>query len=379
MARSCGISGIFTGKKGDGVFFYNAQGKASEKQGWRQYQPKVANPRSYEQALQRMKLYPLTSFYNNLKNVIRRGFEGVRYGSPSYHEFMRLNLGRSTGYPYVQKGAVDVPPGMYQISKGSLPQISIVFMYESTTIMQAYTNILMGTDNAPTTKGEAAQLIINNNTDIKDGDQLTFIFVIAAEGAYYYRVASWVLDTNDESALNAALSNGLTLDTGMYSGTRRLCFAISRAEDEVAYAAACIQSRDGLTEHLRSNSEMFVDVRVGESHYWDAESFKSAVLSYMGGDGSGIDWPTQYIAADNGALVVLPVPAAANSTSAPVQALGFETQDGGALFVQHIGENLADMQLINTDGTPMTSGSNPVTYTGTAQTIEYDINRYGHL
>ena len=379
MARSCGISGIFTGKKGDGVFFYNAQGKASEKQGWRQYQPKVANPRSYEQALQRMKLYPLTSFYNNLKNVIRRGFEGVRYGSPSYHEFMRLNLGRSTGYPYVQKGAVDVPPGMYQISKGSLPQISIVSLYENTTIMQAYTNILMGTGNAPTTKGEAAQLIINNNTDIKDGDQLTFIFVIAAEGAYYYRVASWVLDTTDESALNAALSNGLTLDSAMFAETRRLCFTISRAEDEVAYAAACIQSRDGLTEHLRSNSEMFVDVRVGESHYWDAESFKSAVLSYMGGDGSGIDWPTQYIAADNGALVILPVPASDNSTTAAVQALGFETQDGGALFVQYVGENLTDKQLINHDGTPMRVGVNPVLYTGSAQTIEYDRNRYGSL
>lgn len=375
MARSCGISGIFTGKKGDGVFFYNAQGKASEKQGWRQYQPKVANPRSYEQALQRMKIYPLTAFYNNLKNVIRRGYEGVRYGSPSYHEFMRLNLGRKSGYPYVQKGAVDVPPGMYQISKGSLPTIVVQSFDDATAYGRAITNILVANESTGNTKGDLAREIINNNTDIKNGDQLTFIYVIAAEGAYYYRVASWVLNVDDTEILTVPLENGLYINRS----ENRLMFTIRKLEDEVSYAAACIQSRDGLTEHLRSNSEMFVDVRIGESHYWDAESFKSAVLSYMGGDGSGIDWPTQYIAADNGALVVLPVPANANSTNTAVQALGFETQDGGALFVQHIGENLADMQLINPDGTPMTSGANPVTYTGTAQTIEYDRNRFGSL
>lgn len=378
MAKGTGISGLFSGKKGDGVFYVIGNAKSStERQGWRQYQPRVKNPQTYAQAFQRMKMLPMIDCYNNLADIIRRGFEGVPYGARSLMRFQKLNLQMTSGFPYVVKNARDICPGSYQISEGGLPEI-VVTSLNNGADKRTKTNIIINDTQPRTTVGELDQNIINNNTDIKNGDQLTFVFVVTAEGAFYYRTYSVVLDVTDTTPLTV---QGQTVWHGLnvtWSTDQFLQFYIYMLEDELTAAAAVVQSRNGDGEHLRSNAFLKVDYGVC-SRWFTEEAYNAAIASYMTGDGTTrSDWPVEPIRGLNGTLVLTSVGSSATSPAGGAQCLAWQGDDD--FYILYIPATNDGKQLVGADGVGLKSGDDPLLYVGAGvSTMEYDANTMGHL
>ena len=89
----------------------------------RVYQPRVANPKSYAQMLQRAKFANAVKFYKKaVQNFFKFAFEDKKKAESDYNAFMRHNIMNST---LLVKGNVDdayFPAlGRWQMSSGSLP------------------------------------------------------------------------------------------------------------------------------------------------------------------------------------------------------------------------------------------------------------------
>ena len=89
----------------------------------RVYQPRVANPKSYQQMLQRAKFANAVKFYKKaVQNFFKFAFEDKKKAESDYNAFMRHNIMNST---LLVKGNVDdayFPAlGRWQMSSGSLP------------------------------------------------------------------------------------------------------------------------------------------------------------------------------------------------------------------------------------------------------------------
>lgn len=89
----------------------------------RVYQPRVANPKSYQQMLQRAKFANAVKFYKKaVQNFFKFAYEDKKKAESDYNAFMRHNVMNST---LLIKGNVDdayFPAlGRWQMSSGSLP------------------------------------------------------------------------------------------------------------------------------------------------------------------------------------------------------------------------------------------------------------------
>lgn len=378
MAKGTGISGLFSGKKGDGVFYAIGNAKSSaERQGWRQYQPRVKNPQTYAQAFQRMKMKPMIDCYNNLAAIIRRGFEGVPYGARSLMRYQQLNLMMERGFPYIAKNSRDICPGEYQISEGSLPPVVITALNVG-GYKTARSNILVDKTVASAqniTVGQFDQNIIDSNTDIQNGDQLTFVFVVTAEAAFYYRTISIVLDTSDTTPLLQSVGrvwHGIQITwTNNDTPLNFVEFSLSLLEDELVAAAAIVQSRDGANAKLRSTAKLFVDMGVCSSWYSE-EAYNTAIASYMSGDaGTRSDWPVEPIRGMQGTLVVTNLGSAATNPAGGAQCLAWQGDDD--FYILYIPTTGNGKQLVGVDGQGLTSGDDPLLYVGSGvSTMEYD-------
>lgn len=385
MAKGTGISGLFSGKKGDGVFYVIGNAKSSaERQGWRQYQPRVKNPQTYAQAFQRMKMLPMIDCYNNLAPIIRRGFEGVPYGARSLMRYQQVNLSMENGFPYIAKNARDICPGAYQISEGSLPEIVITDLNVGTSKI-ARCNILLDKTAASAsgvTVGQFDQNIINSNTNIQNGDQLTFVYVVTAEAAFYYRTFSIVLDTSDTTPLlqsGSRIWHGLRIAwTNLDTPLNFLEFSMSLMEDELVAAAGIIQSRDGDKVNLRSSATLKVDVGAC-SRWYSEEAYNEAIASYMTGDaGTRSDWPVEPIRGLRGNLVLTNLGSSVTNPAGGAQCLAWQGDDD--FYILYIPSGADGKQLVGANGVGLTYGDDPILYVGSGvSTMEYNAARMGHL
>lgn len=281
MGKQVSVS-QFKGKVGNMVGYSYLDSKNQKATGVRVYQGDVKNPQTDAQARQRARMLPLTNFYRLLQDVIKRGYQEVGYGQPSRRIFMRDNMKSFEG-PWLTKGTVPAVPGPFTIARGSLVPISVT----SVSATAAATDLSVGAAANVATIGELSTALMANNTDIQRNDQLTFIMCAKVTGsttAYVYRVKSIVINPDDTTALpfTATIAN------------QHLSFAIGLKADEVAAAAAVIQSRDGGSSHLRSFAQMTVNSEAVGSFYGNA-AVEAAVASYQTAAASN-DWPVEQMA-----------------------------------------------------------------------------------
>lgn len=329
----------FTGKLGQIVGYVIKSAASKQSQGMRAYQPNVANPKTVLQANQRLCLKPLNNFARAMAPVIERGFENVKYGSESRREFMRINM-RSFNGPYLRKGNDDAVPGPFVISKGSLVPIAVL----SDASGFATTDLYLGPTGTSglTTVGILSQGLIAANTDVQDGDQLTFITAWMALGQYVYRVFSLTVDSTstvvlagypEGSTSNRQLGNFIFSSSG---GAMKFSVGLDLGSDEVMVGAAVIQSREGAKgEHMRSDATFYVTNGVYDV-WMSQEQYEAALSSYMG-DAAVVDWPVQMTAESAVILqesVSVHVPASALNSSTSdhfpngVDVLGYVMSDG---------------------------------------------------
>lgn len=311
------------GKVGNVVGYSYLDSKNTKAAGVRIYQGDVKNPQTDAQARQRARMLPLTSFYRLMRDVITRGYQEVGYGQPSRRIFMRDNMKTFEG-PWLVKGTVPAIPGPYIIARGSLIPITV----SAVSATAATTDLGVGTVTTVATIGELSAALMANNTDIQQGDQLTFIMgalITGTSPAVVYRVQSIVIAPDDATPLpfTATITGGALL------------FSVGLKPDEVACAAAVIQSRDGGFSHLRSFAQLAVNSSALAAYFGNA-AVERSVASYQTLLNTN-DWPVEQFAHGT---------ASSPLTLNGLQFVGIVQRGGVAYFIDgNGGENL----IKNTD------------------------------
>lgn len=282
----------FTGKLGEMVGQKDAYGKAIIRQ--RVESPK--NPKTTAQAGQRYKLLPAQRIASALKEIIERGQQGVKYGIESRNLFMKRALKMTTGFPYMEKDDPNIIPGEYQLTKGTLPEVSVEI------VNGGFVSSLM-IDSEQTTNTEVATIskaILDANAYLMEGDQITFVVFeqVTSGGVIVPTYKSIILDTSNTAedfdeimgslAISWNASNQVTLDSNL----------------EGAAAAAVIISRaNGANGFLRSNATITVKKDYPAiAKYFTATGQSDALKTYEGDTSisNNTNWPVD-VDGDGGA------------------------------------------------------------------------------
>lgn len=333
MGKATGIGSQFRGKVGNVIGYLSKNRAGRYEQTVKGYQPVVANPQTYAQALARVPVGPVQRVCSALLTIIQRGFEGIAYGDPSKNEFLSYNLKNFRG-PFMVKGAVAVPPGPMLISKGSLSPITVRNFPSGSTAIEVVFNLNCTLSNANPTKGSLAANLLRNNTTLVPGEQLTFVTVRLLNDQYHYDFESIILDANDTSYPQGILGY-ISNDNGSLEISPEMS-----GLDGLVCAAACIRSQAwGATSFRRSTA--FLECNPAVYLYNDQAAVQDAVASYRTGDVPE-DWeddPTpEYQQLAYLCMVNITADMVVSSTTPPItgmQCLGYVTKGGemGIFFV----------------------------------------------
>ena len=185
------------GKVGSSIFYTIKNSNNKVTQGERIYQPNVTNPQSESQRAQRMKMRPATNFYAALSGILDHSFQGVKYGAMSRQYFLQQAIGKTQEvFPYLLKGENKFVPGPYLMSKGSLSSISYSLTDDGASIK------LDDYEPNVQTIGNISTGLMNINTTLREGDQITFIMVqkitIDSVSNFVPFVCRFLIDTSSE-------------------------------------------------------------------------------------------------------------------------------------------------------------------------------------
>lgn len=273
--------GLWKGKKGSTVFYQIANSNSKQKQGMRERNYEPSNPQSYGQAGQRMKMYPAQAVYGALKSTIERSWQGVKYGQMTRQAFLKTAL-RESLFPAVVKGTNGAVPGPYIIAKGTLPEITGVTFGSDQITLSLFSDF---TDEN-TTIGELTEQLLSLNPFLKEGDQISITYCVSDFNgdSFIWGVQSFVLDTNNTSAIISLSQNAVVLN---FTGSG---IEVTPNGDRLLYAAACIISRDEPTP-LRSTARLVLRYEhLGQ--WYDASAVEAARKSYQKREYvRDTDWP----------------------------------------------------------------------------------------
>lgn len=284
MAKGNAFIGVVSGKIGSTVGFKISNPADKEVQGWRPYQPKVSNPRTEPQAIQRLKMAPALNFYRQLSQILDNAWQGQRYGVRSNRYFMSLAMTQSTGIPFIVKGDKRFYPGEYQVSQGSLVRLDVTAIADNLLTTSLVSPGVTGT------WGEFSQGLINLNFGIKDGDKLTFIFVgTSALGEYIPAYSYVILDTTNTTAATDILASSNLSFAG--AANAPLQIGVVNAVTDIVAGAVILSRLDTASgvKWLRSNSVMFCTEAYKEQRM-SAAAYQAALLSYMDSMSVQSDW-----------------------------------------------------------------------------------------
>lgn len=242
MSKALNPLSIAVGKLGNAVYYKLKYSSTGQKQGIREYVPQPANPQTTPQIDQRIKMTTVTNCYRMFGDVIRRAFEGVEYGQPSYARWSSLALGKSFAGPFMPKDWKAPAPVLgVPMSMGSLPTVTVEQGNEVDTLVTSLSCNSLGD-----TVGEMSQELLNRNNWLQAGDQITFCIisaesvplgnVIAQSWSFYLNIDNTSVVPSIAGVNFNAVNNRLIINT---STNTPLC-------------ACVIVSREG--SHLRSTS-----------------------------------------------------------------------------------------------------------------------------
>lgn len=269
MAKGSFLS-VKRGKIGDVVGYTVTNSNDKDKQGWRPYQPKVRNPQSDGQMVQRCKMTAVNNLYRALKGVITRGFENHKYGDESRRAWLKVALGQdfSTG-PWMVKGSMQpVPIKNVPITVGSLPPVSVAYDEGEQNFL---TNIL--SSETPQDVASLSSKFIA--AGYQEGDQVTIIQGwVPGRLAFAWRVVSFYINSTDTTSLSDL---GILTDYTTVGSQDFLLLQLDQQCDALAIAI----SRDGDGVNLRSTSYAATDPTTVDAVYYGDMMYEAAKQSYM--------------------------------------------------------------------------------------------------
>lgn len=279
--------GVWRGKKGSSVFYYLRNSRNAQKQGIRERVYEISNPQTNGQTDQRMKMLPLQRLGAKLGVVVRRSWEGVEYGGKTWQKFLSANMGQNSTLPFVDKDDDRTIPGDIQISKGSLDTIEASF--DDTDL---YYDINVGDQGlSAATVGALSALILQYNSNIIQGDQLTFLWcstdaqnsgdVLIAK--YHWNVQSIIVDPTSTENLPADQYTQIRVGSGKVvcevSNARFVCAGgiIHSRQDGNSYRRS--------TQRLEINSTLLADWFSSARHSAARRSYQRTVST------ASTNWP----------------------------------------------------------------------------------------
>lgn len=280
--------GVKRGKLGDAVGYNVTNSNDKDKQGWRVYQPVVANPQTDGQIDQRIKLAAVNNLYRALKPVIQRGWENHKYGDESRRAFLKRALGASFTGPYLPKGStLAVPIEGVPITYGSLPPI----VMEAGSNGDAVLTNVPATLGAPNTvtQGEVSQALIAAGV-AQEGDQITFVVgYLNGAGTVSYLTLSFYVNA---SATDLMLDMGIPIYSTQYDDIEAMVLDITTLiSGNNTYAVLCSVSRDGETSNLRSYADFDMTSEFRSYFYGNASQIAAAKRSYRRTKSADTNWP----------------------------------------------------------------------------------------
>lgn len=241
----------------------------------RVYQPRVANPKSYQQMLQRAKFANAVKFYKKaVQNFFKFAFEDKKKSESDYNAFMRHNVMNST---LLMKGNVDdayFPAlGRWQMSSGSLPNpFDIVkdedagFRFYNDGIKAEYNTI-----------GQISSTLIGQGFNA--GDIITFVLITSPVTSLDFDlsnlydsglkqpewlIAQFVVDTKDNRSLSQANFVGSRyggLEANGFEGNSLVidgnAISWDGSFDDQMAATCCIVTRKTGSGVMATNTSLF--------------------------------------------------------------------------------------------------------------------------
>lgn len=150
----------------------------------------MTNPQSYDQGSQRALFAAAAKFYSRMKVVLDHSWEGIKYGTPSQSEFMRLAIKSGIGSS-LEKGASAYPLN-YPISRGTLPSIAWVGLPH---IPQTSIGAKFASKLQISAFTESVSTFADNN-NLENGDQISFVYAEILDGEMHPILLRMVIDTN---------------------------------------------------------------------------------------------------------------------------------------------------------------------------------------
>lgn len=269
--------GLWRGKKGSTIFYYNKNSNSAMKQAMRERVYEISNPKTRTQATQRMKVTPMQRVGSALGEILRRSWQGIEYGGKGLQEFRKLALKMTSGYPYVDKGELRAIPGEYVISSGTLAPVLVDF--ESNKMRVGLPQATLNT----VTVGKFSEILIEAG-QAEQGDQLTIVYCLAdgmASGAlnarYSWGWRSIVCDTENTDTLQSVITPlKVTVDT---LGQLKLCAITGPDANTLLVSGTIIASRPNGTTYLRSRQQLEVDSSIAA--WFTEERKRQARLTYQ--------------------------------------------------------------------------------------------------
>lgn len=240
----------------------------------------VKNPKSLAQAQQRLKLAPLVKVYSHLHEIICHSFQGLTYGMSNYAAYLKANMNGFEG-PYVIKGAKIAVPGALVISRGSLQGVSCSVAGENPILFS--TNIRCGglAIDSSTTVADIASAVIAANSNIENGDQLSFVGCIHIQNRYDWNFERIVLNTSDTTLLADKEIAGLLNCAG---GVLTFTPYTNLTTSEPIICGGVIVSRYSTSQKIWLRSNCTLDMFELSDTYFGTTAYENAVDSYRGNE-----------------------------------------------------------------------------------------------
>lgn len=287
--------GIWRGRKGSTVFYYNRNSNNAQKQAMRERVYEISNPQSNPQVAQRMKLLPAQRVQQQLLSVLKRSWQGVEYGGKSLNQFMKYALKMTEGIPFVDKGDDRAIPGEYIISKGTIPQV-----YTTVEDIDQHYTSLSGYNGNPqeSTWGDVCEQIITRG-EAESGDQITFVVCLtdaantsaAPTARYNWQVRSIIVDENSTQFMADIYASWPISLLGFIEETSQRDILGLRAKNSLNIAASAVVISRQASTPMRSTAQLTVNENL--LSYWFTQTRRSAARrSYQNQGGAlNTNWP----------------------------------------------------------------------------------------
>lgn len=270
-------------KIGNMVVYKNPNSNNADTTVAREYVAEVKNPKTRQQAIQRMRMLPAQQFYRAFREILDHSWQGIKYGGRSYAHFMKAALADKTiTIPYLLKGTTGFVPGAYPVSQGSLADIRVSGPISKNVNIPS---TLMGGDlelNANTTIGGLSTAIIDENSGFEDGDVITVLTVSTDGKKFYAGYARLTLNTTSSDKVQDT-------DFPIVKGGEQEFFSFSSANTSFDVCAiAFIHSRkpaNGSTVWQRSSAFLEIDAST-ISEYISQQAEEAAIASYQSNAGN---------------------------------------------------------------------------------------------